>query len=44
VAASAAMLASILWSTPIASSIWGVGVIAAGLPIYWWMRRNSGRR
>jgi APA family basic amino acid/polyamine antiporter len=41
VIASAAMLASILWSTPVTSSIWGVGVIAAGLPVYWWMRRGA---
>jgi APA family basic amino acid/polyamine antiporter len=39
--ASAAMLGSILWNTPWASSIWGFAVIAAGLPIYWWMRRNA---
>jgi APA family basic amino acid/polyamine antiporter len=43
VIASAAMLVSILWNTPLTSSIWGFGVIAAGLPIYWWMRRNDGR-
>jgi APA family basic amino acid/polyamine antiporter len=41
VIASAAMLASILWSTPLKSSIWGFAVIAAGLPIYWWMRRGA---
>jgi len=44
VAASAAMLGSILWNTPIASSIWGFAVIAAGLPIYWWMRRGAPAR
>jgi basic amino acid/polyamine antiporter, APA family len=41
VIASAAMLASILWSTPLKSSVWGFAVIAAGLPIYWWMRRRG---
>ena len=40
VIASAAMLGSVLWNTPWASSIWGFAVIAAGLPIYWWMRRG----
>lgn len=41
VIASAAMLGSILWNTPLKSSIWGVAIIAAGLPMYWWMRRGS---
>jgi APA family basic amino acid/polyamine antiporter len=41
VVASTAMLGSILWNTPIKSSIWGLAVIAAGLPVYWWMRRGS---
>jgi APA family basic amino acid/polyamine antiporter len=40
VAASAAMLGSILWNTPVKSSVWGFAVIAAGLPIYWWMTRG----
>ena len=44
VVASAAMLGSILWNTPWASSIWGFAVIAAGLPLYWWMRRGSRAR
>ncbi len=41
VAASAAMLGSILWNTPVKSSVWGFAVIAAGLPIYWWMTRGT---
>jgi APA family basic amino acid/polyamine antiporter len=41
VLASAAMLGSILWNTPVTSSIWGVGVVAAGLPIYWWKTRAN---
>ena len=44
VIASAAMLGSILWNTPLKSSIWGVAIIAAGLPMYWWMRRGSRAR
>jgi len=43
VIASAAMLGSILLDTPLKSSIWGLAIIAAGLPIYWWMRRGSRR-
>jgi APA family basic amino acid/polyamine antiporter len=39
VVASAAMLGSILWNTPLASSLRGFVIIAAGLPLYWWMRR-----
>jgi APA family basic amino acid/polyamine antiporter len=41
VIASAAMLGSILVNTPLKSSGWGLAIIAAGLPIYWWMRRGA---
>ena len=41
VIASAAMLGSILVNTPLKSSSWGLAIIAAGLPIYWWMRRGA---
>jgi hypothetical protein len=43
VIASAAMLGSILVDTPLRSSIWGLVIIATGLPSYWWMRRGSRR-
>jgi APA family basic amino acid/polyamine antiporter len=40
VAASAAMLVNELWRNG-ASAAAGVAVIAAGIPVYWWMRRRS---
>jgi APA family basic amino acid/polyamine antiporter len=39
VVASAAMLANELWRNG-ATAIAGVAVIAAGIPVYWWMRRQ----
>jgi APA family basic amino acid/polyamine antiporter len=40
VVASALMLANVIWSSPGTSAV-GLVVIAAGLPIYWWMRRSA---
>jgi APA family basic amino acid/polyamine antiporter len=37
VIASALMLANVIWSSPGTSAV-GLAVIAAGLPVYWWMR------
>jgi basic amino acid/polyamine antiporter, APA family len=44
VIASAAMLGSILVNTPLKSSSWGLAIIAAGLPVYWWMRQGARNR
>jgi basic amino acid/polyamine antiporter, APA family len=43
VIASAAMLANEIYRSPQTSAA-GVLVIAAGVPIYWWMRRGSRAR
>jgi APA family basic amino acid/polyamine antiporter len=43
VAASAAMVANEFWRNP-RTALAGVAVIAAGLPVYWWMRRSSAPR
>ena len=40
VAASAVMLVNEVWRSPRTSAA-GLAIIAAGLPIYWWMRRHS---
>jgi APA family basic amino acid/polyamine antiporter len=38
VAASAAMLVNEIWRSP-GTSAAGLGIMAAGVPVYWWMRR-----
>jgi len=40
VIASVLMLANVIWSSPGTSAV-GLGVIAAGIPVYWWMRRGK---
>ena len=40
VLASVLMLANEIWSSPRTSAA-GLGVIVAGVPIYWWMRRGK---
>jgi APA family basic amino acid/polyamine antiporter len=40
VIASILMLANVIWSSP-KTSLAGIAVIAAGIPIYWWMRRKN---
>jgi APA family basic amino acid/polyamine antiporter len=40
VVASALMLANEIWSSPRTSAA-GLAVIAAGIPVYWWMRRGA---
>lgn len=40
VAASAAMVINEVWRNP-GPSLTGVAVIAAGVPLYWWMRRKA---
>ena len=40
VIASALMLANVIWNSPGTSAV-GLAVIAAGMPIYWWMRRGK---
>jgi len=40
VVASVLMLGNEIWSSP-GTSAAGLGIIAAGLPIYWWMRRGK---
>jgi APA family basic amino acid/polyamine antiporter len=39
VAASVLMLANEVWRSPRTSAV-GLAVIAAGIPVYWWMRRG----
>jgi APA family basic amino acid/polyamine antiporter len=43
VLASALILANELYRSPRTSAA-GLGVIAAGVPVYWWMRRGARRR
>jgi APA family basic amino acid/polyamine antiporter len=43
VIASAAMLANEIYRSPQTSAA-GLAVIAAGVPVYWWMRRGSRAR
>jgi APA family basic amino acid/polyamine antiporter len=40
VVASAAMVANEVWRSP-RTALAGVAVIAAGLPVYWWLRRSA---
>ena len=40
VAASAAIVAAEVWRSPQTAEA-GIAVIAAGLPVYWWMRRSA---
>ena len=40
VVASMAMVANEIWRNP-QPSLGGLAVIAAGIPIYWWMRRKA---
>jgi basic amino acid/polyamine antiporter, APA family len=40
VVASALMLGNELWRNPRTSAT-GLAVIAAGVPVYWWMRRGA---
>ena len=40
IAASAAMAVNEIWRSP-RTAIAGLAVMAAGLPVYWWMRRRS---
>ena len=40
VIASVLMLANVIWSSP-ATSLAGIAVIAAGIPVYWWMTRGK---
>jgi APA family basic amino acid/polyamine antiporter len=40
VGASVLMLVNEIWRNPM-TSLAGIAVIAAGIPIYWWMRRND---
>jgi APA family basic amino acid/polyamine antiporter len=40
VAASVAMLVNEVWRSP-GTSAAGLGIMAAGVPVYWWMRRSG---
>jgi APA family basic amino acid/polyamine antiporter len=40
VAASAAMVANEIWRNPRPSAA-GLAIIAAGIPVYWWMKRRA---
>jgi APA family basic amino acid/polyamine antiporter len=40
VAASAAMLVNEIWRSP-GTSAAGLAIMAAGVPVYWWMRRRT---
>ena len=41
VLSSAGLVANTLWEKPV-ESLWGLALVASGLPVYWWWRRRRG--